>query len=469
MTQTRTKIVATIGPACDSEDAIAHMLMHGLSVARINFSHGTHESNGRAVENARSASLRTGIPLAIMQDLCGPKIRTGDLETEMVTLTAGETLVLTTETCVGAKERMSVSYRGLARDVRLNDRLLLNDGRQRLRVREVNENDIVCTIEIGGDIRARRGVFAPDSSLSLPILTEKDIIDLTFGATFAPDFVALSFVQDADDITTLREALKKTGTSPAIIAKIETARGLANIESITAVADALMVARGDLAIEIGASHVPIAQKEIIRVANKAGKPVIVATQMLDSMVESSTPTRAETSDIANALFDGADAVMLSNETAVGAYPLVAVETMHEIITDTEMHGETFMHALETAPSSVTETIAHDACKTASRVGAKALVAITETGTTARALAQFKPALPIVALSPNAHTTQTLLLSYGVTPQTITLPSSHDALVALVREVVRTHAHLAFGDTFILVSGTLFGTPGETNTMTVLRV
>lgn len=465
----RTKIVATIGPACDSEDAIAHMLTHGLSVARINFSHGTHESNGRAVENARSASLRTGIPLAIMQDLCGPKIRTGNLETEVVTLTAGETLILTTEACVGTKERMSVSYGGLAHDVHPNDRLILNDGRQRLRVREIHENDIVCAIETGGNIRAHRGVFAPDSTLSLPILTEKDIADLTFGATCAPDFVALSFVQDAEDITTLREALKKTGTSPAIIAKIETARGFANIEAITALADAIMVARGDLAIEIGASHVPIAQKEIIRIANNAGKPVIVATQMLDSMVESSTPTRAETSDIANAIFDGADAVMLSNETAVGAYPLVAVETMHEIIADTEAHGEPFIHTTKTVSHSVTETIAEDACKTASRVGAKALVAITETGTTARALARFKPTIPIIALSPNAHTIQTLLLSYGVTPHTISLPPTHDALITVVREMVSTHAHLTHGDTFVLVSGTLFGTPGETNTMTVLRV
>lgn len=468
----KTKIVATLGPSSSDASTIAKMIAAGLSVARINMSHGDHESHGRSIAQARAASKKTGLPLAILQDLSGPKIRIGDFATETVTLEEGKRLVLTTDACVGTVDRVQVNYAKLPAEVAVGMAIFLNDGKQKLVVDAIRGNDIVTTVVHGGTIRGRRGVNVPDGNLSISSVTPKDRKDLVFGLKEGVDFVTLSFVRDAADIELLRKLIKKETDRPvAIVAKIETKFAIENIDEIIDATDAVMVARGDLAIELPPEKVPLLQKQIIRKANFAGKPVITATQMLDSMRTEPTPTRAEVSDIANAILDGTDAIMLSDETAVGKHPEKAIAVMARVAGEVESDIAFIdrQHEWDFIPATTYEAVGQSIAGTAATVMAKAIVTLSESGSTARVVARYRPRMPIVVLTPHPLTYAQSLLIYGCVPVLVpkvkSLPDAQKAA-----QTALTKLGLAKkGDAYVLGAGIPFGAKGATNMMVVEHV
>ena len=468
--KTKTKIVATLGPNSNSVAMIEKMLMEGLSVARINMSHGDHSTHAESIKNARLASRRTKRPLAILQDLSGPKIRIGDFETEDVTLVNGNTLVLTTESCVGTSERVHVNYPKLPKEVEVGMYIYLNDGKQKLLVDSVTDSEITTTIISGGIIRGRRGVNIPDANLSISSLTAKDKKDLVFGLEQGVDFVTLSFVRDADDIRQLRKLTEKKG-KVNIVAKIETKFAIDNLEEIVEVSDVIMVARGDLAIEMPLEKVPLLQKHIIHTANKAGKPVITATQMLDSMRIATTPTRAEVTDIANAILDGTDAVMLSDETAVGVHPDRVIHIMSKVAYEVENDVFFARHQADWdfAPNSVYEAVGRSVVKTAGAVSTKAIVAFTESGYTGRMVARYRPQVPIFVLTPRKETFSHALIVYGCEPVLIKKVKNLAEAQKTARKVVLDSGLVDKSDLYVLTAGVPFGSAGATNMMIVEKV
>lgn len=468
--KTKTKIVATLGPNSSDVATIEKMIESGLKVARINMSHGDHEEHAEKIKAARQAAKRTGRPLAILQDLAGPKIRLGDFETEEVTLVPGKKLVLTTKKCVGTVERVHVNYKKLPQEVQTGMVLYLNDGKQKLRIKEVIKDEIHTVVCIGGTIRGRRGVNVPDGNLTVSSLTAKDRKDLKFGLEQDVDFVTLSFVRTADDIELLRKLIGPKH-DVSIVAKIETKSAIDNLEPIVEAADAIMVARGDLAIETPLEKVPLLQKRIIKTANYAGKPVITATQMLDSMRIATTPTRAEVADIANAILDGTDAIMLSDETAVGNHPERAVEVMtqvaHEIETDPYFndHAKEWKFVARNTADAVTRAIARSVCA----VDAKVIVALSESGTTARMIARHRPAAPILVLTPHQATFNKMLLVSGCEPAIIKGVKGMTSARKAARRFIASHGLAKIGETFILGAGIPFGKSGTTNTMMIERL
>ncbi|MCA9354512.1 MAG: pyruvate kinase [Candidatus Kaiserbacteria bacterium] len=465
--QTKTKIVGTLGPNSSSIETISKMLENGLSVARINMSHGDHETHAKTIRTARQAAKKVGRPLAILQDLAGPKIRIGDFETEEVTLLPGKELILTTQKCVGTVDRVHVNYKKLPQEVKEDTILFLNDGKQKLRVKKVTKTEIHTVICIGGTIRGRRGVNVPDGNLSVSSLTAKDVKDLKFGLSQDVDFITLSFVRTADDIIRLRKLIGNT-KDVAIVAKIETKSAIDNLEAIVDAADAIMVARGDLAIETPLEKVPLLQKRIIKIANYAGKPVITATQMLDSMRIATTPTRAEVADIANAILDGTDAIMLSDETAVGNHPERAVEVMlqvaHEIEQDAFFidHQKDWSFATLTICDAVTRSIARSVKPTQ----AKVIAALSESGHTARMIARHRPHAPILVLTPKQSTFNKMLLVYGCEPVIIKNVKGMTSARKVARRIIASRGLAKVGETFILGAGIPFGKSGSTNTMLI---
>lgn len=443
------------------------MLENGLSVARINMSHGDHETHAKTIRTARQAAKKVGRPLAILQDLAGPKIRIGDFETEEVTLLPGKELILTTQKCVGTVDRVHVNYKKLPQEVKEDTILFLNDGKQKLRVKKVTKTEIHTVICIGGTIRGRRGVNVPDGNLSVSSLTAKDVKDLKFGLSQDVDFITLSFVRTADDIIRLRKLIGNT-KDVAIVAKIETKSAIDNLEAIVDAADAIMVARGDLAIETPLEKVPLLQKRIIKIANYAGKPVITATQMLDSMRIATTPTRAEVADIANAILDGTDAIMLSDETAVGNHPERAVEVMlqvaHEIEQDAFFidHQKDWSFATLTICDAVTRSIARSVKPTQ----AKVIAALSESGHTARMIARHRPHAPILVLTPKQSTFNKMLLVYGCEPVIIKNVKGMTSARKVARRIIASRGLAKVGETFILGAGIPFGKSGSTNTMLI---
>src|SRR5690606_31207048 len=392
MISRRAKIVCTIGPSVGSREGIRGLIEAGMDVARLNFSHGTHAEHGARLDLVRSESEALGKPVAILQDLCGPKIRTGT--TGPAALETGSTIDLVAGS-KGDDHTVAVEYETLASDVRPDDRILLSDGQVELRVLEVKNERVRCRVEHGGPMRARMGVNLPSGSLRLSALTEKDKADLEFGLEKGVDYIALSFVRRAEEIHELREICERKGRPTPIIAKIETPAAVERLDSIVRAADAAMVARGDLGVELPPETVPVIQKQIIGTCRIHRKPVIVATEMLQSMVESPRPTRAEASDVAHAVFGGADAVMLSAETATGKYPHAAVRMMDRIIRQAE--GSRFFQPVPTEPDHTTpDSIAHAAVNIAREVGAKLIVALTETGQTARLVSKARASVPLVA-------------------------------------------------------------------------
>lgn len=473
----KTKIVATIGPASGEQAVMERLIIAGLNVARLNFSHRTHKEHEESIKNLRAASDKTKIPVAIMQDLAGPKIRTGELAENTLMLEEGKKITLTTKSCIGTSKALYINYKQLPKEVKKGDRILLDDGKKRLDVISTDgKTEIVCRIIVGGEIMPRRGVNVPDASLSMSSLTPKDKKDIVFGVKHNVDFIALSFVRKAKDIEHLRSILKKHKSDIGIIAKIETQDAIKNIDEIIAASDAIMVARGDLAVEAPPEEVPLLQKRIIKKCNTAGKPVIVATQMLESMISAPVATRAEVSDVANSILDGADAIMLSAETAIGAHPAKAIEVMSHVARATEQ-GFPYSKVLAEAAAmlqeertvGVSDAITHYVVSTAYDVGAKAIIALTESGSTARSISRFRAKQPIVAMSPNPRTLRKLILSYGCYPVSIK-PFTYvgEALDRIKKEIIKD-GFVERGDKVVVAAGVPFRKTGGTNMIIVHEV
>lgn len=466
----RTKIICTIGPASDSPQTIRALIRAGMNLARINFSHGDHATKAQAMATIRRIAREEGCLVSILADLQGPKLRVGSLPAEGLELARGATVELRAgeRTSAGA---VPVPHPELLRDLRSGQRVLFDDGALEVEVTGAGEDLVKARVVTGGTLLSRKGINVPGGSLAMSAITAKDREDLAFAVGQEADFIALSFVRRPSDIRELRQLLAGEGADIPIIAKIEKPEALDAFDAILAEADAVMVARGDLGVETPAEEVPFHQKRIIRACNRVGKPVITATQMLQTMIENSHPTRAEASDVANAILDGTDAVMLSGETAVGRHPVAAVETMARICIHAESHGLRGAPA-EAAPegaSAVTRSISTAAVQIARGLGAKAIVTPTMSGTTARMVARYRPPMPLVALTPNAATLRRLTLVWGVTPVLVAEPGTTDQLIAGMLAIVRELGLAGLGERVVLTAGIPFGGGGQTNTLQVHTV
>ncbi|HEY8946858.1 MAG TPA: pyruvate kinase [Polyangiaceae bacterium] len=459
----RAKIVCTIGPAVESREGIRGLIEAGMDVARLNFSHGKHAEHGARLDLVRAESEALGKPVAILQDLCGPKIRTG--LTGPAALESGGTVDLISGTN-GDDQTVAVDYEGLAHDVRPDDRILLSDGQVELRVLDVRGERVRCRVEHGGPMRARMGVNLPSGSLRLAALTEKDKKDLEFGLEKGVDYVALSFVRRAEEVQELRDLCERKGRPTPIIAKIETPAAVERLDSIVRAADAAMVARGDLGVELPPETVPVIQKQIIGTCRIHRKPVIVATEMLQSMVESPRPTRAEASDVAHAVFGGADAVMLSAESATGKYPHAAVRMMDRIIRQAE--ASRFFQPTPSEPDHTTpDSIAHAAVAIAREVGAKLIVTLTETGLTTRLVSKARASVPILAFSSDERTLRQLALLWGVAPRAlVTRQANFEDQVRDTTQFLMQNGLVKSGERYVMVYGARVGVRGVTNAVRV---
>jgi pyruvate kinase len=462
----RTKIVCTIGPCSSSPEVLERLIEAGMDVARLNFSHGSHGEHGAVIEAIRRLAERARRPVAILQDLSGIKIRVGGIAGGTARLEPGAVFTLTSRSVPGDEHEVSVSFPALVRSVRPGDALLLSDGGIELRAEDVRGEDIRCIVVAGGELSSHQGINLPHRTIAAPGLTDKDREDLAFGAARGVDYVALSFVRGAEDVREARSLLAEHG-APGIplIAKIEKHEALAHIDDILAESDGLMVARGDLGIETPLEHVPLLQKMLIEKSNRAGKPVITATQMLLSMVDRPRPTRAEVADVANAILDGTDAVMLSEETAAGRHPVEAVATMKRIAEDTEsaFPFELWMRrfddrSLQTLP----EAVAGAACELAEHVGAAAIIAWTASGATARLVSRHRPRRPILALSPRAETARRLALVWGVLPLVAEEGTDTDVMLARAPTIALASGILRPGDKAVITAGIPMGLSGSTN-------
>lgn len=467
----KTKIVATLGPTSSSEEVLEKLITAGVNVARLNFSHGTHEDHKVVLERVRSVADRLGKTVAILQDLSGPKIRTGELAEGQIELVPGAKMTLTTEDCPGDVSRMQVSYAQLPYEVQVGASILLDDGRRELKVLAIEGVEVMCEVVIGGVIKPRRGINLPGTTLKISSLTVKDRTDLTFGVDNNVDFMALSFVRSADDVKELRAILKEAGSTAAIVSKVETQEAIDNIDAIIDASDAIMVARGDLAIEVPREDVPILQKMILKKCGQKGKGSIIATQMLESMIEASVPTRAEVSDVANSILDGADAVMLSQETAMGSYPVEAVEMMARVAMNVEEKYPYYSVGLErsdvceTGTQDVVDAVTRSALTLADAVGAKAIIALTESGLTARMISRFNPKQPIIVLSPHKHVYNQMALYFGCYPVMIEQFQYIGEVYHLVSETLKEQGLAKPGDKAVILAGVPFGHSGGTNLVT----
>jgi pyruvate kinase len=461
------KIICTLGPATDTVQAIGALVEAGMDVARLNFSHGTHDEHARRATAVREQARAQGKPLAVLQDLSGPKIRTG--RGAPPTLVEGGTAALV-EGDHGGGDAIAIGYAGLVSDLHAGDVVRLDDGRIALRVERKTGDRVLTTVLQAGAPRDRMGVTLPSRRVRLPALTDKDRIDLAHGLALAVDYVALSFVKRADDVLALREACERAGRPTPIVAKIETPEALDNLWDVVAAADAVMVARGDLGVELSPERVPVAQKEIIGTCRLQQRPVIIATEMLQSMVESTRPTRAEASDVASAVFEGADALMLSAETAIGKHSRDACAMMARIIEEAE--ASRFYAPPPSEPGRTTsEAIARSACTVAREVGARVLVAFTESGGTPRLISKARPGVPIVAFAADETSLRPLALYWGVVPRQLALPAGADA-ATLVDRAARALLELGMvqgGDRVVVAFGAPVGQRSPTNSVTVVTV
>jgi pyruvate kinase len=463
----KTKIVCTIGPVTESLEKLTELVDAGMNVMRLNFSHGDFAEHQKRVDNIRELMKTSGQRVAILQDLCGPKIRIGTFKDDKITLVAGQTFTLTTDPIEGTTEKVFINYPLLPKEVRVGGTIMLHDGTKRLEVTEIKGNDIITKVIVGGVLGGKKGVNVPGANLSISALTEKDKKDVEFGIKNKVDFVALSFVRRASDIIELRDILTAAGSHAHIIAKIETPEALECIDNIIAAADGIMIARGDLAIEIPAEDVPLAQKLLITKCNAVGKPVITATQMLESMIKSPVPTRAEVSDIANAIIDGTDAIMLSEETTLGAYPVEAVKIMTRVAARIEKQIYTRDTIAEYNHShGVTDVISQSAVRAAHHVGASMVVALTRSGTTARMIARYRPSEPILALSDREENINKLALSFGCYPMVVPTFKTVDEIMIVVRNAALKQKLLNIGDKVVIAAGMPFGSALETNLILV---
>ena len=468
----KTKIVATIGPATESVEMLSKLLEAGMNVMRLNFSHGDFLEHQLRVDNLRTAIKKTGIDCAILQDLGGPKIRIGDFKTDSVLLKEGKTFTLTTEDIIGDENIVSVNYKPLTKEVKRGDVIFLHDGKKKLLVKNINGDEVVCKIIVGGDMRGRRGVNLPNSNLSIKSISKKDLEDLEFGLKNKVDFFALSFVRSSSDILELKEILDKRKSSASIVSKIETPQAIQNIDEIIKVSDGIMVARGDLAIEVPYEKVPSLQKIIIDKCNKAGKSVITATHMLESMIHSPIATRAEVSDVANAILDGTDAIMLSGETTLGQYPLEAVNVMASVAKEVEENypEKQIVRVGQNGDTDISDSVASSVVKTAHDVGAKIIVALTDSGFTARMISRHKPKPIILALTPKEETNKKMNLIFGCIPVTVSRYETLDDVFKIVRKYCAEMKLAKKGDKVVISAGVPFNTKGlSTNMLVVLKI
>jgi pyruvate kinase len=470
MIQRRTKIVCTLNPATAGAGMIDRIVRAGMDAARLNFSHGTHADHARAVAAVRRASGEHEKPIAILADLQGPKIRTGALENGRgVVLRIGQRFTITTKKMAGTTEGVSTTFRALPQSVHKNDQILLSDGEIALRVLSTGGREVVCQVENGGELGEHKGINLPGIKLKIPSLTPKDRDDLAFALNQGADYIALSFVRTAGDVRAAKDAIARNRKATPVIAKLEKPEAIDNLDEILNVADGVMVARGDLGVEMKPEKVPVVQKQIISRARDALVPVITATQMLDSMRENPRPTRAEASDVANAVLDGSDALMLSGETAAGHYPLESVAMMDRIICEAEASVTAMLRPARFAELQISEAIAEAICHAAEDLRLKIVAVFTETGFSARLVSKYRPRAPIVAFSPNPETRRRLGLLWGVLPRRIARIRNIDHLARIAVARLREEKLVAHGDCVGIIAGTPLGTRGTTNMMRFVRI
>jgi len=462
----RTKIVATLGPASSNPKVLKRMVEAGLNVVRLNMSHGTKEEHRERIDLVRRVEKETGRPIPVLMDLCGPKIRIGKLSKEPLFLHRGDLVVLTTGK--PEKGKITVNYPKLHEEVKKGETILLADGAFRLKVKEVKGKDIICEVLVGGPLTSHKGVNLPHTELSVPALTEKDREDVKFGVEVGVDLIALSFVRKAEDVLELKELLRSLGKEIPVIAKIEKPEAVKNADEIIRVSDGVMVARGDLGVELPIEKVPVIQKQLIKKANEAGKPVITATQMLKSMVDLPVPTRAEVTDIANAVLDGTDALMLSEETAVGKYPIKVIRTMSKVAKEAEKIYP-YRRYSELPAENLQDSLAKSACNLSREVKVKAIVPFTRSGATAMAVAKFRPPVPIYAVTHDRETFRRLNLVWGVEPLLTVPAESTDRIIKLSIEAAKEKKLVKKGDRIIVLAGAPTGIPGTTNLLKVVTV
>jgi pyruvate kinase len=461
----RAKIVCTLGPAVDSAAQVRELVGAGMDVARLNFSHGRHGEHARRYQWVRAAAAGADRAVGVLADLQGPKIRLGRFAHGPVRWATGDRVVLTGARVAGSHDRVSVSYRRLPAEVDAGDRLLIDDGKVVLRVVGVSGKDIACEVEDGGEVSDGKGVSLPNVAISVPALSEKDEDDLRFALRLGVDLVALSFVRSPDDIGPVHKIMEELGLRVPVLAKVEKPEAVDRLDDIVRAFDGLMVARGDLGVELPLEHVPMVQKRAVQLGREQAKPVIVATQMLDSMIENTRPTRAEASDVANAVLDGADAVMLSGETSVGAYPVLTVQTMARIIVSAET-GEIAVPRLNHDPRTRAGAITLAATQIARAVGARALVAFTQTGDTVRRLARLHGDLPLLAFTPEESVRHQLSLSWGVETFCLPVVAHFDDMVVQVDRALLSLSRAVAGDVVVIVAGSPPGIAGSTNSVRV---
>lgn len=458
----KTKIIATVGPASKDRTVLEKLLSNGVDVVRINCSHADHPTIAQIISDVRDISTKLDRSIGTLLDLAGPKIRTSKLADGEVELEPGQKFTLTSREVPGTKETVGTNYKQLANEVKTGDTILLDDGLIELRVIQITQGtDVECEVISGGTLKSKKGINLPGVRLSIPALTQKDKEDLAFGLQHDVDFVALSFVRDPDDIRELRELIGDHWPQPGVIAKLEKPEALEELDAILDVADGVMIARGDLGVELPPEKVPAVQKQITRKANQKGKPVITATQMLESMIEHARPTRAEASDVANAIFDGTDAIMLSGETAAGAYPVESVKMMHRIAVAAEASLD-FSHLHQHELPTSAHAIAHAACAMAVDMKARAIAAFTKTGSTARLISQLRPPGPIVALTQHIHVYRQLSINWGTQPVMLTEVSDSESTLALVEDTLLDKGIVSPGDSIVITGGLPIAARGPAN-------
>ena len=468
----KTKIICTLGPSTDKDGVLRELIANGMNVARFNFSHGSHEEHKGRLDLLKSLREELGKPVAALLDTKGPEIRLKDFKNGTEMLEAGQTFTLTTRDVEGTKEICSITYKDLPQDVTPGGTIMLDDGLIKLQIQTVNDTDIVCTVLNNGKIKNKKGVNVPGVHLSMPYMSQRDKDDIIFGIEQGFDFIAASFVRTAQDVYEIRNLLNEYDSNIRIIAKIENREGVNNIDSILAAADAVMVARGDLGVEIDFTELPGIQKTIIDRSFSFGKPIVTATQMLDSMMVNPRPTRAEISDVANAIYDGTSAIMLSGETAAGAYPVEALKTMSAIAerTETENHARVeYLTEATNGKISVSDATAHAACLTAKDVNAAAIVTVSESGTTARLLSKYRPQQPIIACVMKEQVQRQLSLSWGITSLMMPLAHSTDELIEMSTALAKENGFLHNGELAVVTAGVPVGISGTTNMIKIHMV
>ena len=465
----RAKIVCTIGPAVESVEKITELISAGMNMARLNLSHGGHSEHQMRINNVRKVAKEFGKAVAVLVDLQGPKIRLGKFKDGPHDLNQGDLFTITTDIIEGTKERVSTTYSGLTKDCRTGDKIMIDDGKVTVEVIEVKGNDVVTRVIHPGSVSNNKGLNLPGVAVSVPALSEKDIVDLKWGLNAGADFIALSFVRSAADVKDVHRIMAEVGIRVPVIAKIEKPQAVANLQEIVDAFDGIMVARGDLGVELPIEDVPMVQKQCITMARESAKPVIVATQMLDSMINNSQPTRAEATDCANAVLDGADALMLSGETSVGEFPIESVKIMSRIIERTEEIALDQIPPLKHSPATKGGAITKAATEVGLTVGAKYLVAFTQSGDSARRMSRLRSPIPMLALTPDVGTYNRLALSWGVESMLTSVVNHTDEMVMQVDTILINSKRVSVGDLVLIVAGSPPGIPGSINAMRVHKI